>query len=321
MAEILSLISEVVSSLGSILVCKVATRPVSIESRRVFFSETVDFFHLALHRQKQNTHPGSQQMEKNRTVFFCKRKKCCRADHTHQKEKTKEVLSLLYICLRFASPFITEEDLRTIPVDLHELLQRRMGKHQQIRLFSEWNGWHEDGWLLWHEPHRNGKMHGECKEWHDNGQLRRHRFFENGELHGECKEWRDNGQLWWHRHYKNGCLHGECWDWHDNGRLWRHRHYKDGCECGEFREWYDTGILKKREHYEDGKKVGVTRWWHPNGQLWVYDPHKDGRRHGDYKIWDNTNNGLLCLHERYEDGVCVKDCLKNNNNAMKKKGV
>ena len=77
---------------------------------------------------------------------------------------------------------LSKQDLKRLPVDVHDDLRKHLSEVKQIELWE-----------------------GEYKMWHKNGQLWEHCWFnKNGLKDGECKWWFDDGQLVTHCWYKNG---------------------------------------------------------------------------------------------------------------------
>ena len=72
-------------------------------------------------------------------------------------------VSLLELCSKQVAGWIDEEQVRQIPVDLYEPLQRWMAKDKQKQLFGEVRRWYENGKLKSVEPWKDGQKHGTCK--------------------------------------------------------------------------------------------------------------------------------------------------------------
>jgi len=131
------------------------------------------------------------------------------AKQTNKTSITQQPTSLLEQCSQVVAGWITQEDLKRIPVDLYEPLQRRMDPARQRKVFGQVKKWDANGRLEWVHHWKDGKKHGEWKKWYTNGRLRLVTPWKDGQKQGEQKKWRTDGQLWWVESWNDGRIQGE----------------------------------------------------------------------------------------------------------------
>ena len=93
---------------------------------------------------------------------------------------------LLTICARYLAPRVTKQDLKHLPSDLYEELQKHMDRDRQIDLFGVYKRW---------DP--------------NSGQLRKRiEYNELRQRHGKSEGWGTDGHYSWYEELKNGRNHG-----------------------------------------------------------------------------------------------------------------
>lgn len=112
--------------------------------------------------------------------------------------------TLLLICSRAAAESIRARDVKKIPVDLYEHLQRHMHPRRQKAVFSEAKKWYDNGQLLYIENWKDGKMNGEWKVWYPNGRLMCIHNWKDGKRDGEHKGWDPNGNILYIEYWEDG---------------------------------------------------------------------------------------------------------------------
>jgi len=240
-------------------------------------------------------------------------------DMAMMEKERDQVKSLVELCAVVVAWNFKETDLKALPGEVLEPLQRHMKSWRQKKYFLEYKEWYPSGQVAWYERYNEeGSKEGECKQWYEDGNPKLLCHYKDGELHGEWKQWYENGVLWNHRHYQNGELHGEAKSWDERGMLTSHGHYKDGKRHGEYRAWRKNSQLMSHSYFmyallrhlvvslsgscrrRDGERHGVCRHWWGNGRLYLLMTFKNGVKHGECKEW--RKDGQLKLDEFYVEG-------------------
>lgn len=109
--------------------------------------------------------------------------------------------------------------------------------------------------------------------------------------------------------------------YHRNGLLKTQYKTKYGEKDGEYKEFYDNGQIWLKYNYLNGKKNDEYEIWNYNGQLLVKTNYINDIVGGRFYIRDNckknveykewNSEGRLSVSKVYEDGVEVKDKMKN----------
>ena len=86
--------------------------------------------------------------------------------------------SLKYLSARkvASNKNLSKQDVKRLPLDVHDDLRRHLSKEKQIELWDgEYKWWYKNGQLWMHcWYNKDGYLDGEYKEWFYNGQLRKH---------------------------------------------------------------------------------------------------------------------------------------------------
>lgn len=189
--------------------------------------------------------------------------------------------TLRKLCIKrvaWDSSILTKQNIKRIPLDLHNELRRMMWFGRQAELWNgEYKAWDKTGSRL--------IVHGFCSS--KPPYMR----------HGPYRWYYKDQTLGLRCHIKQGKLHGK-YKAYIKGTGKRTRHYRHGKQHGRYTWTSPTGMLLEEAFYKDGKKHGSYRKWHKNGQPDRLAYFKNDQIVGEFRSWDENGNVVIKTYYR-----------------------
>jgi antitoxin component YwqK of YwqJK toxin-antitoxin module/Tfp pilus assembly protein PilF len=164
---------------------------------------------------------------------------------------------------------------------------------------GDWKIYSENGgWLYAKEHYNNGSLSGNRIEYFQSGDESNELVYHHDERDGYYKSYYQNGTLWQEGWFVDGERQGDWYEYNQRGIVISHRYFLNDVQKG-YQEFFDEKGKKDVEDFYREENLWSSTHFDSTGVV----SYKSDLTNGNGAIEIKYNNGKICIHQEYKNGV------------------